>query len=664
MSTRRSSSKPRRAAAPQAASHRTIIQTLGRQPDQLLRLGKKLRTADLKQDAGLYFEAARKLAPDQPEIQEHCALHALEQGEFEQARTHLTQALTLRRQLHANAAPQPSYSALVQLFDGLLERGQLELASMLRQAFGSIDPDNQAGHQMQIKLDIKSHKLEQALEAANRAVEANPSDANSYQARLLLHLDLKNHTEALRDAETLVSLNSYPETFSFSLGRAFFHAKKSEQALKHAQLAHALAPSAQTHNLLGLIHGQLRHLDTALQHIQQAIGLDPDHWHYRLNLGNIYLQQHRFELAERAYQQALEHSKADISPYLNGMVSRANQLDIEGVRAYQQQAEVHFPDHPYIRWTVSLAELLAGNFEEGWKLYESRWSRPDGGEIRSFDCPRWDGKEDLNGKTILIHIEQGYGDFIQMSRYSLILVQRGARVILEVYGPLIPLMQTLPTSLHLIERGLPLTEKEQPDFEIPIMSLPLAFNTRLETIPYAERYLGTLPERVEKWQAILGKKKRPRIGLAWSGNAVHVNDHNRSMTLQALTPLFDLPFDFHCLQHQVREADREAATFQNLHLHTRELHDFGDAAALADEMDLVISVDSAPAHLAGALGKPTWILLPYVPDFRWLLDRADSPWYPSAVLFRQTEKREWDEVISTVVQLLADIAHPPASTTH
>ena len=225
----------------------------------------------------------------------------------------------------------------------------------------------------------------------------------------------------------------------------------------------------------------------------------------------------------------------------------------------------------------------------------------------------------------------------------------GAKVVIEAYKPLLPLLATLKGDFSFVEAWQPL-----PDFDLhcPLMSLPLAFKTDLKTIPAEVPYLFADPEKQQEWSRKLGPKTRPRIGLVWSGSAGHKNDRNRSMPIRHFEPLLQLPFEFHSLQKDIRPADAAVLQgFPQVRTHLDELDDFADTAALVAEMDLVISVDTSVAHVAGALGKPVWILLPLVPEWRWLLDRSDSPWYPTAVLFRPVQG-DWDGVIGEIAARL------------
>jgi hypothetical protein len=273
--------------------------------------------------------------------------------------------------------------------------------------------------------------------------------------------------------------------------------------------------------------------------------------------------------------------------------------------------------------------------------------------------PLWTGAGEIAGKTILLHAEQGYGDTIQFCRYVPLVAERGARVILEVPKPLQELMSTLACTAQIVRKGAPL-----PDFDLhcPLLSLPVALDTRVETIPSATPYLKVPAAAVKHWDLQLRQYGRPRIGIAWSGSATHKNDRNRSISLNALLPLMDTHATFVSLQKDVRADDARVLKERN------DLLDFGDAlvnfsetAALIANLDLVISADTSVAHLAGALAKPIWVLLSFVPDWRWLLDRDDSPWYPTARLFRQDSSRAWESVIDSVRVALSEFVQSRSS---
>ena len=352
--------------------------------------------------------------------------------------------------------------------------------------------------------------------------------------------------------------------------------------------------------------------------------------------------------------------KALLESILHPMIAQESERQIALARQSGTQVLVH--DIPLLveskKWLSQvdkvLALLLSGQFDEGWRLYEYGWQgSQQRGTPRTYPQPLWLGTDPLVGKTILLHSEQGLGDTLQFCRYVRLVQARGARVMMEVPAPLLPLLESLEGVDEFIVQGQPL-----PDFDChcPLMSLPLAFKTDINTIPCPEPYLRSDSAKVAQWKTKLGAKTKPRIGIVWSGRREHRNDHNRSVALLDLMAHLPQAFDYVCLQQEIREADQKALNTSGIQFFGGELKDFSDTAALCDVMDLVISVDTSVAHLAAALGKTTWVLLPYVPDWRWLLDRLDSPWYASVKLWRQQEDRQWGSVLSHIANELRDFA--------
>jgi tetratricopeptide (TPR) repeat protein len=343
--------------------------------------------------------------------------------------------------------------------------------------------------------------------------------------------------------------------------------------------------------------------------------------------------------------------------YAEAFNNRGNALQalkrLDEALASYDKALAFKPDYAEAHWNEALLRLLTGDFSRGWAKYEWRWRNESLAlSTRNFSQPLWLGAAAIDGKTILLHSEQGFGDTIQFCRYVPLLAARGARVILEVPRSLQELMTNLAGATQVISKGDSL-----PDFDVqcPFLSLPLAFATRLETIPSATPYLRAPVQALKNWQARLGPKARPRIGLAWSGRPTHKNDQNRSISLRSLLALLDIEATFVSLQKDVRTDDAAVLKERDDILDFGDaLKDFSDTAALISHLDLVISVDTSVAHLAGALAKPVWVLLPFLPDWRWLLDRDDSPWYPTARLFRQDNTRAWDDVIVRVHEALRD----------
>ncbi len=303
-------------------------------------------------------------------------------------------------------------------------------------------------------------------------------------------------------------------------------------------------------------------------------------------------------------------------------------------------------DNAALHWNRALYRLVQGQFANAWADFEWRWERsPHLQWLRTLPEALWDGRTDISGKTILIHSEQGFGDAIQCARYVPLLAEKGARVIIGAHPPLKSLLATIESVGAVIVNG---EEMPEVDLHCPIMSLPARFGTTLDSIPSKVPYVRADPTRVQRWCRLLGPKQKMRIGLAWSGSPSHEEDARRSIRLQLLEPLFSLPAEFFCLGKDVRDEERIDMRRLGVRYWGDELHDFAETAALTMQTDLVIAVDTSVAHLAGALAKPLWLLIASPPDWRWMTARSDSPWYPTARLFRQRSRGDWAEVIERV----------------
>ena len=327
----------------------------------------------------------------------------------------------------------------------------------------------------------------------------------------------------------------------------------------------------------------------------------------------------------------------------------------EALSSYDKAISLQ-PDYAEAYWNSAICYLLAGNFTDGWPRYEWRWqseSMSKTAGVRNFSQPLWLGAESIKDQTILLYAEQGLGDTIQFSRYVKLVVKLGAKVILEVQPSLVKLLSDLEGISQIIVKGDKLPHF---DCQCPLLSLPLAFKTEIKTIPSASQNIYSDIEKVAKWQAILGEKTKPRVGIVWSGSATHKNNHQRSLTLSKLITYLPSDYEYVSLQKEISDVDKEVLT---KHIEIKhfggDLKNFADTAALCELTDIVISIDTSVAHLAGTLGKTTWILLPYSPDWRWLLDRNDSPWYTSVKLYRQEKINDWDGVLVNIQSDLKEL---------
>jgi tetratricopeptide (TPR) repeat protein len=407
-------------------------------------------------------------------------------------------------------------------------------------------------------------------------------------------------------------------------------------------------------NNLGLALRGVERLEEAIGCFQAALILDPTHTATRFNLARAIAATGRLAEAEalfRRLQNTLPPGTpidriADLANEFAGTLiamGRAGEaLDVLRVAIANGHAS-----QP-IRSNEALVLMVLGRFAEGWPAYETRWVAAD------HDRPHPDysiiDPDQVAGKIVLVKEEQGRGDVIQFLRYVRPLAARGARIVLSVYADLIPLAAELPE----VETVLEADEVEADyDFLTSVMSLPLAFRTDITTIPAEVPYLRTPAARIGRMRHHLGPRRMPRIGVAWSGSTASYA--RAAMPVATLEPLLRHPgVEFHCLQNEIRPVDRAWLDQTGIvTTHEAMLRDFADTAALIEAMDLVISIDTAVAHLAGALAVPVWIMLPFNPDWRWLLNREDSPWYPTARLFRQPAPFDWNSVVRSAAAALA-----------
>jgi hypothetical protein len=419
--------------------------------------------------------------------------------------------------------------------------------------------------------------------------------------------------------------------------------KLSEAERLYRQILSSDPGHADALHLLGVIALQSGHREAALKLIGRAIALRGNVGIYHANYANALHLLDRFAEAIVAYQQALalDPNNADT---LNAL---AHTLHLQGhftqARAlYQQTLRVN-PHQADALLNLATLQLLEGDFENGWRNYEWRWRASSyQAARRNFAQPLWRG-EPLQGARILLHAEQGFGDSLQFLRYLPLVQAAGGRIVLELQEPLCRLAAALPGIVELVPAGKPL-----PGFDChcPLMSLPLACQTTLETIPAAPSLVTPARDRATaanfRWP-----QSGLRVGLAWAGSPTHRRDHQRSIPLALLEAHLRVPgVELFSLQTGEAATQRtQTSALTPLPINPR---DFASTAGYIEQLDLVITVDTAVAHLAGALGKPVWLLLPAVPDWRWLLDRSDSPWYPTMRLFRQPEADHWLPVLEAV----------------
>jgi tetratricopeptide (TPR) repeat protein len=488
-------------------------------------------------------------------------------------------------------------------------------------------------------------RLEEALKAYDKALMFAPEDAEIWTNIGRALTQAGRHDEACLSFEHALKLNPRSPDAAIGRGRVLFKQDRYEEALACFDLVSEMRPDdAELAHMRSTCMGHLRRFDEALPEVRKVLAANPHNADALNNLGAIHQSRGRHEEALPCFDQALAIRPDFIHAMNNKAFSLSELHQYDSAFALYERVAALDPDNASMRWNTAMLHLLLGDFEKGWIRRDARWGVSAFSlKSRSFTQPAWSGDGPVDGKTILLYTDEGLGDTIQYARYARMMAARGARVILQVEPALGPLLSGVPGVSQCV------TTIELPEFDLhcALSDLPLAFGTQLETIPSEVQYLRAPPARLQTWEDRLGPHDRLRVGLVWSGNPAHQNDHNRSIALNVLAPILDCGTRFISLQKGVRDRDRpflaERSDVVDL---TEHLTDFTETAALVSCLDLVITVDTSVAHLAGALGRPVWILLPYAPDFRWLLDRDDSPWYPSARLFRQTASREWPSVIA------------------
>ena len=494
---------------------------------------------------------------------------------------------------------------------------------------------------------------EDALKTFDKAVQLKPDDAELWKHLGDALVELKRPQDALLSFQQALKLNPRHCNAANQCGLLLGEAGRLEEALVYFRLCQALQPddpatlTSLTRCLIGL-----KKLQDALTENQRAYERDPGNAACCDNTGVILDLLGREDEALPWLDRALA-LRPDFIDTLNNralVLGRLHRFD-EAAAMYRR-VETLDPDNAQAKLGLGLLHLLLGDFEAGWSRHVARFKMSSSADYPKFSEPMWQGEENIEGKTILIHVDEGLGDTIQFARYVPLVAARGARVILVVLDVARPLL----SGLSGVWKCLPFSAGALPPFDMhcPLSSLPMVFGTRLDTIPSEISYLPAPPAaRVQVWQDRLGRHEKLhdklRVGLVWSGNPQHGNDHNRSIPLRMLLPILDTDATFFSLQKDPRPEDRAVLQQRNDIVDlTAELTDFVETAALINCLDLVISVDTSVAHLSAALGRSTWILLPYAPDYRWLLDRDDSPWYPTARLFRQGKTREYASVLDRV----------------
>jgi len=548
---------------------------------------------------------------------------------------------------------------------------------LMRVAIGIAGPKPWLCRNLGIVLERSGDRVSAAA-CYRQALEANPNDHELWAAL----------------ADTLTVLNRLPDAiaaWSKALESASYVAYRLPLANSLALTGDLAGAIAQYDFILaqsprhveatfhrGVAYMQLNEPLTAIEGFRRTLDLDPHHARAANNLGIFCQLEKDYTQATRLYRQSIESDRTfyaalynlgtawlDISKPGNaiGVFRKVLKLKPDHTGAWTnlgnarlarndtsaaiecyEKAQAIAPEDAAADWNLGIVNLLTGNYRRGWEGYEKRFDVKSSPGRKPYAAPLWMG-EPLSGKSLLFHAEQGLGDTLQFIRYAGLFRDQGARVTVQCQAALIPLLAGSSGVSEWIPASIPAEDVPLTDYQLPLMSAPLRAGTELDSIPFPEGYLRAPAEAAGRWGKWLGKRSRARrVGVCWAGNPNHKNDRNRSIPWELLAQLDAVP-GVEWINLQKGHAIPPGLDIRNA---ARELRDFSDTAGLIENLDLVVSVDTSVAHLAGALGKPVWVLLPYAPDWRWLLDRSDSPWYSKARLFRQPGPGDWHSVLDEV----------------
>jgi len=498
-----------------------------------------------------------------------------------------------------------------------------EAAALYRQAI-DLSPQDAAAHCNLGDVLLKLNRLDEAIACYGRTTSLNPNLAEAYSNRSLALDSLGRSDEAI--ADSLRALQLKPRMF---------------QAL----------------DAMGNFRRRQKQYADAIRYFRQALQVQPSSAKVHHDLGMAFIGQGEFEQACQEWRKAIQCDPSMVSAYANlGLALQNTGKYDESLAVFDAGMKIA-PDDPDLHTNRAMTLLVMGQFEQGFRDYDHRWKTPAFADFgRDYGCPRWEGS-DLFGKRLLIWHEQGLGDTIHFIRYAKTLANRGAEVIVEAPATLHRLLRTMPEISRIISRDDPAPVI---DFHTPLLRIPGLVGTTLASIPADVPYLSAPQELIDEWSARLAKHQSPRVGLVWHGSPTNTLNAFRSIPLSSFLPLVRIPgVQFFSLQigagaDQLRSVPFGAEIIDLAGFIT----DFADTAAAIANLDLVITRDTSVAHLAGAIGQPVWTILSYAPDFRWLRQRLDSPWYPTMRLFRQARMGDWQTPIQQAARSLQVLVHP------
>jgi tetratricopeptide (TPR) repeat protein len=639
-----------------AAAISMYREALAVQPDHaaaLCWLGTALAEAWRLEEAVPVLSRAHELRPEAPEPCRNLAVVLLQLGRKQEALASFERLVRLSPQ---DTAAQNDYGGL------LLEFGRhLEATAALDRAL-QLEPEQSEArfNRAQALQALFQHR--EALADYDVAVQQQPGSAAAWHNRGLVLAELGEHGRALESFQRALALDTACAPAHCGASKALYAMCRWDEALCAAETALRLdprMPEAWVNQARALL--SLKRDADAIASCDAALGLigegtpaaSAQHAASRQATalavrGLALATADRLEEALAEYQCLVQLNPGSAPAWSNlGYVQHELGLHADALTSLDRALAI-WPNHPEGQYGRASILLGLGRYLEAWNDFEARWRLTRMGAVPHPDRPRWLG-EDPTGRTILLSTEQGFGDAIQFCRYAPLLAAHGARVIVEAPRELAALLRTLPGGIEVIARGDTLPPF---DAQCPLMTLPGLFGTALESVPARIPYLSADPQKTDAWRGRLGEG--PHVGLVLSGSRTHMRDRVRSIGLEQIAPLLDTDATFHLLQRDLAKADEEfLAGCTRVLDHRQSLLDFTDTAALTSCMDLVISVDTSVAHLAGALGRPLWVLLPLAADWRWLQSGEQTPWYPAARLFRQFRRGDWQDVIARAASALS-----------
>jgi tetratricopeptide (TPR) repeat protein len=639
-----------------AEAEQTCMQILAQDPrnfDALLMLGALAAEADKLPRAAEYFERAIGVNDAIAHAHHNLGVVLSDLRRLTDALASFDRAIALWPQFteaHCNRG-----AALEQL-------GRVDEAISSYEVAIALEPRMARAHRNRGSALQWCGRVAEALQSYDIAIAVEPGFAPAYCRRAAILLELSRPADALASCDHAIALN--PKLAEAHVVRATVlrHCSRLEEALAACERAAEQSDSAELRTTCGATLYDLGRHEEALEQCLKALSLDRNYAHAYWHSGLCLRRLGRWEQALVAWDRTIALQPGSAAAHINrGLVLYELGRCDEALRDYQKAMTIA-PGNVEAPWNASWCLLKMGRFDEGWEQFEWRNKLARPSATRQLTRPRWTGSEELADHTVLVHHEQGLGDTILFCRYVQLLSSLRARVVLEVPDSLKGLLRSLAGVTRLIALGDSLPEH---DYHCPIMSLPWAFKTNLSTIPASVPYLRADPQKVLHWKYKLGPKRMPRVGLVWSSGLRPENPElwpyeRRNIPLAKLAPLRQSEVEFYSIQKgRIAESQLVQALADNwagppIINCADQLNDFADTAALIENLDLVISVDTAVAHLAGALGKPVWILLSFDACWRWLMARSDSPWYPTAKLYRQESAGDWSNVIQKVC---ADLTH-------